>query len=235
PNKLYYGESRGTQGENPFHVHEFEFAEFRDELRAVFPHVALYLENHVEGVTFRPHEAGNTVEVRVDPGDAAPEESHFFVAVCAHRPQLGNPTFVYVPRAGNVLRERERHIALLEQEMAQKDAWLARAKAELDTLQKAHEKQTEELDRSNRWREELNLELTDRRARVTALQEELKATTVGYEAKVADIEADLREKTQWAIDVETNLKADVARQTAELVKAVDALHQTEKELDSRTA
>ena len=113
PNKLYYTESRGPQGANPFHVHEFDFEEFRAELNAVFPHVSLFLENHVEGVTFQPHEAGDTVEVRVDAGDPRPDESHFFVAVCAHRPQMGNPTFVYVPRAANVLRERERHIALL--------------------------------------------------------------------------------------------------------------------------
>ncbi len=235
PNKLYYGESRGAQGQNPFHVHEFEFAEFRDELRAVFPHVSLYLENHVEGMTFRPNEAGNTVEVRVDPGDAAPEESHFFVAVCAHRPQLGNPTFVYVPRAGNVLREREHHIALLEEELAQKNEWLEAAKNSLAALQSEHEKQAEALARSNRWAEELNMELAARRARVVELQDEQRAMAEGYAAKVASLEADIREKTQWAIDVETNLKADVARQTAELVKAVDALHQTEKELESRTA
>jgi SAM-dependent methyltransferase len=242
PNKLYYGESRGSEGENPFHVHEFEFAEFRDELRNVFPHVSLFLENHVEGVTFRPHEASNTAEVRVDPGDAVPEESHFFVAVCAHRPQLGNPTFVYIPRAGNVLRERERHIALLERELEQKNNWLETAKTSLADLQREHEKQTEELDKSNRWAEELNAEVADRRARVVALQEELlaeqeraRAVAEGYAAKVAALEEDIREKTQWAIDVETNLKADVARQTAELVRAVEALHHTEKELDGRTA
>src|SRR5579872_5185934 len=89
PNRLYYTESRGAQGANPFHVHEFEFEEFRAELSAVFPHVSLFLENHVEGVTFQPHEAGNTVEVRVDSGEPAPDESHFFVAVCARRPQMG--------------------------------------------------------------------------------------------------------------------------------------------------
>ena len=54
PNKLYYAESRGNDGANPFHVHEFEFEEFRDELRSVFPHVSLYLENHVGGVAFQP-------------------------------------------------------------------------------------------------------------------------------------------------------------------------------------
>jgi hypothetical protein len=48
----------GVDGANPFHVHEFDFEEFRGELTAVFPHVSLFLENHVEGVTFQPHQAG---------------------------------------------------------------------------------------------------------------------------------------------------------------------------------
>lgn len=241
PNKLYYGESRGAQGENPFHLHEFEFGEFRDALRGIFPHVSLFLENHVEGVTFRPHEAGNTAEVRVDPGDAVPEESHFFVAVCAHRPQLGNPTFVYIPRAGNVLRERERHIALLDRELAQKNDWLDKSQSALSGLQEEHQKQGAALERSNRWAEELNAELAARRARVVELQAELaaeqeKACAVAeaYAAKVAALEEDIRRKTQWAIDVETNLKAEVERQTAALVRAVDALHETESELESRT-
>jgi SAM-dependent methyltransferase len=242
PNKLYYTESRGAEGANPFHVHEFEFEEFRDELRAVFPHVSLFLENHVEGVTFQPHEAGNTVEVRVDSGAAAPEESHFFVAVCANRSQIGNPTFVYVPRAGNVLRERERHIDLLEQELSQKDDWLETAKSELALLQREHQRQTEELNRSNLWAERLNQELDTARARVVELQEELardqrnaREVAEGYAAKVRDLERESREQTQWAVDLETNHKADVAQQTAELVRAVEALRHTEKELDERTA
>jgi len=242
PNKLYYAESRGTGGANPFHVHEFEFEEFRDELRAVFPHVSLYLENHVEGVAFQPYEAGNTVEVRVDSSAAPPDESHFFVAVCAHRPQIGNPAFVYVPRAANVLRERERHIGLLEEELSRKDGWLETAKNELARLQQEHEAQTEDLNRSNRWAEDLNQELAARRVRVAELQEELardqrnaREVAEGYAAKVRDLEGDIREKTQWAIDLETSLKADVARQTADLVRAVEALHDTEKELDDRTA
>jgi SAM-dependent methyltransferase len=242
PNKLYYTESRGAEGANPFHVHEFEFEEFRDELRSVFPHVSMFLENHMEGVTFQPHESGNTVEVRVDSAASAPEESHFFVAVCANRSQVGNPTFVYVPRAANVLRERERHIGLLDREVSQKNDWLETAKSELARLQREHERQTEELNRSNMWAEGLNLELQARRARIAELQEELardqqnaREVAEGYAAKVRDLESDIREKTQWAIDVETNLKADVAKQTADLVRAVDALHHTEKELEQRTA
>src|SRR5579885_1657813 len=138
PNRLYYTESRGAEGANPFHVHEFDFEEFRAELSAVFPHVALFLQNHVEGVVFQPCPAGYTSEVRVDAGEAHAADSHFFVAVCAHRPQVGNPTFVYVPRAANVLRERERHISLLEQELATKNQWLAQAQREHQDLLDRH-------------------------------------------------------------------------------------------------
>ncbi|HEV2446831.1 MAG TPA: methyltransferase domain-containing protein [Candidatus Sulfopaludibacter sp.] len=249
PNKLYYTQSRGEKGANPFHVHEFGFAEFSAELRAVFPHVSMFLENHVEGVTFQPHEAGNTVEVRVDAGEPAPDESHFFVAVCAHRPQVGNPTFVYVPRAANVLREREQHIALLEAELAQKHAWWEKAQQDLAELDREHQKllelfrsQKEELDRSNRWAEEQNREIQARGARIVGLQEELageqelaRTMAAEYDAKIADMEKDLAAKTQWARDVETRLTAEVDKQTAELVRAVDALHRTEKELEDRTA
>jgi SAM-dependent methyltransferase len=249
PNRLYYTESRGTEGANPFHVHEFDFAEFSAELQVVFPHVSLFLENHVEGVTFQPFTAGNTVEVRVDAGEPAPDNSHFFVAVCANRPQLGNPTFVYVPRAANVLRERERHIALLEQELGTKNQWLDKAQEDLAEFDREHQKLLEmfrglkeELERANEWAESLNQELAERRARVTELQEELardqesaRKVVEGYEVKIADMEGDLREKTQWAIDTETRLNAEVRKQTEALAGAVEQLHKTEKELEERTA
>jgi SAM-dependent methyltransferase len=241
PNKLYYTESRGADGANPFHVHEFDFAEFRAELTAVFPHVSLFLENHIEGFTFQAHEGGSTAEVRVDAGDPAPDESHFFVAVCANRPQTGNPTYVYVPRTANVLRERERHIGLLEKELAEKNQWLAEAQRDLAEMTRQYDKIEQELEESNRWAGELNRELEERRARVTELQTELaeqqesgRRTAAGYEAKVGELEADVRSKIQWAKDVEAALIIEVTKQTADLVKAVDALHNTEKELEERT-
>jgi SAM-dependent methyltransferase len=242
PNKAYYTESRGTEGANPFHVHEFEFEEFRTELRAIFPYVSLYLENHVAGVTFQPHEPGNTVEVRVDAGEPAPDESHFFVAVCAHRPQIGNPTFVYVPRAANVLRERERHIALLEHELEEKDGWLQKALADHDALMRQFTVLQGDLEKSNRWAAAMNEEILERRKRIADLQDELareheawEQTSAAYEAKVAELERDIEDKIKWAHDVETALTAEVKKQTADLVAAVDALHRTEKELDDRTA
>ncbi len=242
PNRLYYTESRGTTGANPFHVHEFDFAEFTKELNLVFPYVTMFLENHVEGVTFQPNEAGNTVEVRVEPGEPVPDESHFFVAVCAHRPQLGNPTFVYVPRAANVLRERERHIALLEREVETKNQWLAEAQQQHRALLDKFRDQKEALEQSNRWAHKLTGELEQSRARIDELQQEVareqaaaQKMAADYAAKVSDLEDDVRAKTRWALDVETSLTAEVKKQTAELVRAVDALHHTEKELDERTA
>ena len=249
PNKLYYTESRGQEGTNPFHVHEFDFAEFRGELKSVFPYVSMFLENHVEGVTFQPRELSNTVEARVDAGDPVPDESHFFVAVCAHRPQVGNPTFIYVPRTANVLRERERHIAKLEGELTTKDEWLDKAKQDLAEFDREHQKllamfreQKQDLERSNRWADELNAELAARGARITELQEELardqenaRMVVARYNAKVAELEQEGREKAQWAIDTETRLTAEIQMIAAALTKSTTAHEQTAKELQDRTA
>ena len=242
PNKLYYTESRGAGGANPFHVHEFDFAEFAGELRAVFPYVSLFLENHVEGVTFQPHEPGYTAEVRVDAGEPVPDESHFFVAVCAHRPQVGNPTFVYVPRAANVLRERERHIAKLEAELRQKDEWLDQAQRDLAEFDREHQKllamfraQTEELKTSNTWAQGLSRELDEVRAILVREQEEARAQAEGYEAKVRELEEDVRAKAQWALDMEAHFSAELENARQELARAVEALHRIEQEFEERTA
>jgi SAM-dependent methyltransferase len=232
PNKLYYGESRGHTGPNPFHTHEFEFAEFRDELSSVFPHISLFLENHVEGVVFRPVGAGDTAEVRVDGGEALPAESHFFVAVCAHRQPTDNPTFVYVPSAANVLRERETHIGLLQGEFLQKDDWLEQAKGDLVTLYTEHRKLTTELEQSNRWAEGLNRELDSRIACILELQKEQEGVHLivqAYEAKIAELEAENCSKTEWA----THLDADLTGKVRELAQCVEYLHQAERTLEER--
>jgi SAM-dependent methyltransferase len=245
PNKLYYTESRGRQGANPFHVHEFEFEEFRGELLRVFPHVALFLENHVEGVTFQPYEPGQTVEVRVDAEAAVPDESHFFLAVCAHRPQMGNPTFVYIPRTGNVLREREHHIAALEGELELKNGWLQKAQQDLAEFDRQHQEllalfrdQKQQLERSNQWAERLNRELGEARVRIVELQDEMQREqekaqrmAAAYETKIHELEADLEAKIAWAKDAERRLEEQIADKLA----AIEALHNTERELEERTA
>lgn len=249
PNRLYYTESRGAQGANPYHVHEFDFTEFTAELKAVFPYVSMFLENHVEGVAFTPFEPGNTVEARVDASETAADESHFFVAVCAHRPQIGNPTFLYVPRSANVLREREKHIAVLEGELALKDQWLNKSQADLAEFDREHQKllalfreQKETLEKSNRWAEELNALLAERDTRIVGLQEEIerdhenaRKVVEGYNRKIADLEQEGREKAQWAIDTDKRLTAEIERISADLAAAVASLERVEKDLEERTA
>jgi chromosome segregation ATPase len=203
----------------------------------------------VEGVAFQPVEPGNTVESRVDAGDLAADESHFFVAVCAAGPQVGNPTFVYVPRSANVLREREKHIAALGQELALKDEWLGKAQQDLAEFDREHQKllamfreQKDELERSNRWAAELNAQVASRDQRIGDLQSELAADQAnarrvveGYNAKITALEQENREKTDWAIETERRLTAEIDRISNELVQAVAEIDRVGRDLEERTA
>jgi SAM-dependent methyltransferase len=251
PNKLYYSESRGGAGPNPFHVHEFEFEEFGAELGEVFPHVSLFLENHTEAVIFQPR--GTSIPARVDSAvdDAvcSPEESHFFVAVCAMRPQTMPSAFVYVPRVANVLRERERHIALLERELETKNQWLKRATAELAQLNDDHQavlgqfrKQIAESEERTRWAEQLSRDLDERGARILQLQAEFAAEQASarevveaYEAKVRELDAENESKTSWALETEARLGKELEEKRQELAACVELLHQAERTIEARAA
>jgi chromosome segregation ATPase len=133
---------------------------------------------------------------------------------------MGNPTFVYVPRTANVLREREKHIALLEGELAAKDAWLEKAQADLAEFDREHRKLTEDLERSNQWAEELNQELAQRRACVAELQEELERSNQWAEdlnqklaqrrARVAELQEELARDQENARRVAEGYAAKVA-------------------------
>jgi SAM-dependent methyltransferase len=247
PNKLYYAESRRQAGPNPFHVHEFEFDEFRSELTQVFPHVALFLENHASGVVFQPVQPDSTADVRVE-GSCEPAASHFFLAVCALRPQTGAPTFVYIPSAANVLREREQHIHKLETELGTKNQWLEKAKTELGDLNEEHQRLLamfrglkSELEERNQWAENLNRQLAERGARIEQLQREIEAeqaasggTIDAYETKVRELEEENVRKTQWALDTETRLTRELDERGQELARCVDLLHQAEAAVAERT-
>ena len=141
----------------------------------MFPHVSLFLENHVGGRSrFSRTRRATPPKCAWIAGEPAPEESHFFVAVCANRPQIGEPDFVYVPRAGNVLRERERHIGLLEAGTRRRRTigWPTRS-ASLARNDAAVRQVEAQLEAAIAWAERLNQEVEARRARVAELQEEL--------------------------------------------------------------
>ena len=201
PNKEYYADTRRHTGPNPYHVHEFDFAEFERELQARFPHVTLYLENHVEAIAF--HQAdpstGGTPELRQIRGATDPATAHFFLAVCSADPQPP-PAFLYVPSAANVLRERELHIDKLEID-------LHRLRDEKQGLVDMFRAQTAELEKSNGWAHDVDQQLAAAQARIVQLQNEVAEMSAGYEAKVAELEAENLDKTHWAqrLDAQLNI------------------------------
>lgn len=191
PNKLYYSESRRLTGPNPFHVHEFEYQEFRSALAEWFPHIALFVENHVAGVAFQPVEGSEAAEVRVEGGETSPEEAHFFMAVCAHRPQTGGPTFVYVPRAANMLREREHHIELLDQSLKEARARVVELQDENARQQEAAQQAITKLDDELRSKAEWAL--------ATSAELEAKCKELAHAVELLDkAEKLVEERTLWA-------------------------------------
>jgi SAM-dependent methyltransferase len=241
PNANYYAESRRQSGPNPWHVHEFEFDEFRRALLAVFPHVSLFVENHAQGVVIRPVESAGPTEVRAEGEGPVPHESHFFLAVCAATPQTGAPSFIYLPGATNVLRERELHIERLDSEMAAKNKWLDTLRAEKRELVDALRSQTAEMEAKNAWAESLNRQLEETGVRVMQLQDELAGeqraaaeTVADYERKVAELEQANREKVEWAIETERRLGVELDQARQELAKCVALLDSAERTVEERS-
>ena len=145
PNRLYSAESRAEP--NPFHTHEFEHEEFKEELGRHFPHILLFLENHANAITFVPPQVEG-VRTRLEDRNSEPEAAHFFLAVCSRRAQHGSPAFVYLPSGGNVLRERERHVDVLKAEVSRVTADLVKLNRDHDELNRLHIKSQQDARRA---------------------------------------------------------------------------------------
>ncbi len=234
PNRLYYTEQRPTP--NPFHVHEFDHAEFRSALEQHFPHVRIFLENHTDSVVFAPAEPSG-VETTIERLAADPDSSHFFVAVCSPRPLHGGPAFVFVPQSANVLRERERHISLLEGELHQKNLWLEECKQALAELHQRYQALEAEATRVIQGLEEEN-------AAKTAWNRQTQEELDRLKAVLESLESEFEDRTRWAVQLEaerSELQANYQRLSEaeekvrqDLKACVDQLHATEAELESRT-
>jgi SAM-dependent methyltransferase len=251
PNRLYYTESRGTSGENPFHVHEFEYEEYRARLEEHFPHVAILLQNHVEGVAFASA-AGGAWDAEADGAGAKPASSHFFLGVCSARPLPAISSFVWVPATGNILREREHHIRLLADEVEKKTGWLNRSREELDERNSEFEELLErvrvldaQVEERNRWALAARELAEERGRRIVELQEEFRRQQARhleiaqeFEAKLEELEEVNRAKSEWALEREQQL-ADTQRHaleteqrlTADLNGRIEALAKCVAKLD----
>ena len=196
PNRVYYQESRAEP--NPYHVHEFDYDEFKSELESVFPHVTMFLENHTQAISFRtPAMQGVRTVMGGDP--PAPQDAHFFLAVCSGQPQFGAPAFLYVPTSGNVLREREQHVALLEQELKTKSDWLDKATLELEKLAKTNQ---EEHDKAQAAIGQMEAELAEKISWAQSRDAEVAAAA----AKIDELEARVIERSEWAQRLQAQLE-----------------------------
>jgi len=233
PNRLYYTESRAKTGPNPFHTHEFDATEFVTELQAVFSNVRLLLQNRVECFAFHPENSGAPAEVRIDRGGTA-SEAHFLIGLCSSGPPPEPRSFVYVPAAANLLREREQHIALLEQELATTREWLASTQSDRDSLLQLHAEVNKQLETGNRWAASLGAELESAGQRIVYLQNEIEALSAAYEKKVLQLEEENRVKTEWALETEARLTAELAAKCDELAECVRLLESSEATMIERT-
>ncbi|MGB9610952.1 MAG: hypothetical protein ACPL7M_08260, partial [Bryobacteraceae bacterium] len=195
-----------------------------------------------------PVDAEAEVEGAIEQPRPDPGEAHFLLAVCQLEERPRPPGLLWAPRAANVLRERERHIAALQSEIEQKDAWLEEARREKQELLEMYHRQTAELERSNRWAAALDEELAAARARIAALQQELaeqqeaaRRAMAGYEAKVAELERELAERTEWARHTEEELGAqlqaareEIEARSRELAECVRLLDRAETTVVERT-
>ncbi|MGC8761012.1 MAG: methyltransferase domain-containing protein [Bryobacteraceae bacterium] len=222
PNRLYYAESRAQSGPNPYHVHEFDYGEFRAALSEFFPSTAIYLQNHSGAITFLPVVAGAAAAAELAPDHAPPDpaSSHFFLAVCAAEPQTGAPLYVYLPSTGNVLREREEHIRKLKNELRQKDQWLEELKQAHATLHAEHEKTLAEM----------KAQAEKALAEIGRLEREIETQRRTAEAAVEAYEAQIRE-------LNTTLETLAAQHRAkldELAECVRLLDDAERRVVERT-
>ena len=232
PNKTYYAESRAEAGPNPYHVHEFEYEEFALALAEAFPHVHLWSQNHAEAIAFAaPGATAGSLDAE---RDHSPESAHFYFAACSHSPIPHIEAFAWLPSGGNVLRERERHIALLESEVRQKTAWLEGQTQKHAELQKEHTALLGELRQRNEWAAKLDADISHARAVIKELQQETAARlnwVRDLEGQIADGNAEIERRLAELAKTRSDFadarawgeaRAEEARRAAEMIEWIKA-------------
>jgi ubiquinone/menaquinone biosynthesis C-methylase UbiE len=234
PNKAYYTESRAKSGPNPFHEHEFEADEFVSELSRVFSNVRLLLQNRVESFAFHPAKTFWPADVRIDGGGGSAADANFLIGMCSFGELPDPQSFIYVPKAANMLREREQHVQLLEQQLARTKKWLAEAQAERDSLLELYRQQTGELEERNRWAGKLSAEVQALGEVLTSERQESDALARGYEAKVSELEQENVARAEWAVATEARLSKEIEEKGRELVECLRLLEAAEATVVERT-
>jgi len=206
PNKHYYAETRAQSGPNPFHEHEFEFGEFQTALGEFFPHVQILFQDRVEAFAFYDGASASKTEADLGRPSGEPETANFFLGVCSCAPLPPLPAFLYVPRAANLLREREQHIHLLENELAQVRTWLDQTTTDRNELLAAH----------------------------SDLQNEFAAEQRRAAQIITDLNEENRRKTEWALETEQRLTKEIEQRLSQLAETIHLLDRAEATVVERT-
>lgn len=230
PNRLYYTEDRGEV--NPFHEQEYTFAELDALIDPFFRHRRIIFENHVDGFAVSGPGAelngpDNPAATLVTDRGAAPalearaRDAYFFIAVCSALPLPPFSPLLFVPSTGNVLREREAHIAQLQEQ--------------LETAGEAREEARREFARMERELNEFREHFTRREAELTRTLAERDAWTARLEADVAaareahaKLQSEFEERTAWALRLDGEVRERTAwaqRLDGELAEARGDLNQ----------
>ena len=248
PNKPLYAEARGESGGNSFHVHEFEYEEYRQALENFFPHVRMVLQNHSTGILFSPVFAGQSVTGFLSDINTDVEQASFFVAVCSLDPLPPLENFFWIPSSANLLQERDRHIALLQNENALKTLWEQNTRAELKERNREYEKVLvlyrfleNDLESRNQWALQQDELLRQRGERIVALQVETETAhsdfakmAAAYEEQLAALEHAYRQAVEWGRETERRLTSELEERGVTLVKCVELLHAAEQTVEERT-
>lgn len=211
PNKHYYGEAREGAGANPYHVHEFELAEFEAALRDMFPSVSLYTQNHTSATVLQPFAPSGAAELRIESSAAEPESAHFYFAICALVPQMGASAFVHVPRTANMLREREMHIANLEVRNVQLGERMVAVQTELETSQKWAAQSNADLDLARQLVAQLQAEAAAQQAAahkaINDLQQRYDQDIAEANRVIEETNRTIVERSEWALGLDAQLNA----------------------------
>ena len=163
-------------------------------------HVQILFQDRVEAFAFHGGTQSTHSEGFIAGHSGHQETANFFIGICSCAPLPPLSSFLYVPRAANLLREREQHIRLLERELTQVRAWLDETMTDRGRALKIITELNDEIRRQGEWAQELDRRLAGE------VEQRVEA------ARLLDIaEASVIERTDWARDLDTRLQETAAQ------------------------
>ena len=235
PNADFYRQTRQETGPNPFHNQEFTLDQLRSLLTRHFPYVTLFAQNHTAALAIQPLDPNVHSPGVIDchPTGDRSRNAHFYLAICSSSPQSDTPLYVYVPQTANLLAERLRHIALLNDELHLKQQWLDRALADLAQLRAHLDRRDAELEEKIRHNQAL-------RADLDQTASELGRRTAELEDKIVHVRILLKENAEFAAHITAlqaglnELEIELAQSREQAARLLAALQAAEQLAEERT-